>query len=313
MDRDRPPPRPTISGSRRSSQLPLQHSPWHCGRIPPGFAIVLWLIASLKFLLPFSLLISLSSHLIKPHVALTVQSEVYSAVEELSLPFSQTAAPVVISPPKLTTQPAGGLPSWREVVMAVWLCGFAATLGLWCWRWCSVASCLRGAVPMAQGREFDALRQLERTRASHQPLAVFLSAEFGEPGVFGIFRPVLLWPAGISKHLQGTHVEAILAHELAHVQRHDNLTAAMHMLVEAIFWFHPGVWWLGAQMAEERERACDEEVLELGKSAQVYAESILKTLRILRCIAAGLYFGSYGRRSQETYSPHHDRGRPCSA
>src|SRR6266576_923925 len=68
----------------------------------------------------------------------------------------------------------------------------------------------------------------------------------------------------------------MLAHELWHVQRRDNLAAAVHMLVEAVFWFHPLLWWLGARLVEERERACDEEVLEMGKERQVYAESILK-------------------------------------
>ena len=46
---------------------------------------------------------------------------------------------------------------------------------------------------------------------------------------------------------------------------------------EAIFWFDPLVWWLGVRLVDERERACDEEVLELGSDRQVYAESILKT------------------------------------
>jgi len=237
----------------------------------------LWLIASLKFLIPFSLLISFSSHLIKPHVAVTVESDVYSAVEEVSLPFTQTVAPAVTAAPKLSIKAAYQLPSWQEVLAAVWMCGFVATLGLWMWRWRQAAACLRQAARMPQGREVDTLLQLEQTLGSPKPLAMFLSPGPGEPGVFGIFRPVLLWPAGISKHLQDRHLEAILAHELAHVRRRDNLTAAMHMLVEAIFWFHPLVWWLGARLADERERACDEEVLQLGKSAQVYAESILKT------------------------------------
>jgi len=48
------------------------------------------------------------------------------------------------------------------------------------------------------------------------------------------------------------------------------------MFVEALFWFHPLVWWVGAKMVEERERACDEQVLQLGSERQVYAESILK-------------------------------------
>jgi hypothetical protein len=98
-----------------------------------------------------------------------------------------------------------------------------------------------------------------------------------EPGVFGIFRPVLLLPEGITDRLAPAHLEAILAHELCHVRRRDNLAAAIHMAVEAIFWFHPLVWWLGARLVEERERACDEEVLRLGGQPEVYAESILKT------------------------------------
>jgi uncharacterized protein (TIGR03435 family) len=55
------------------------------------------------------------------------------------------------------------------------------------------------------------------------------------------------------------------------------MAAAIHMLVEAIFWFHPLVWWLGARLVEERERVCDEAVLALGSERRTYAESILKT------------------------------------
>jgi TonB family protein len=105
-----------------------------------------------------------------------------------------------------------------------------------------------------------------------------------EPGIFGIRRPLLLWPAGLSQRLQDAHMEAILAHEVQHVRRRDNLAAAMHMVVEAIFWFHPLVWWLGARLIEERERACDEEVLRLGNQPEIYAESILKTCEF--CVAS---------------------------
>ena len=63
------------------------------------------------------------------------------------------------------------------------------------------------------------------------------------------------------------------------MRRRDNLAAAIHMLVEAIFWFHPLVWWLGARLVEERERACDEEVLKSGREPQVYAEGILTVCR----------------------------------
>src|SRR6202040_2187662 len=77
--------------------------------------------------------------------------------------------------------------------------------------------------------------------------------------------------------LSPSEMNAILAHELCHVRRRDNLLALIHMIVQAIFWFHPLVWWIGARLVDERERAGDAEVVRLGSDPQVYAESILKT------------------------------------
>jgi beta-lactamase regulating signal transducer with metallopeptidase domain len=100
-----------------------------------------------------------------------------------------------------------------------------------------------------------------------------------EPGVFGVFRPVLLLPEGIFERLTPAQLQAIVAHELCHIRCRDNLTATIHMLVETVFWFHPLVWWMGKRMVQERERACDEEVLELGGEPQVYAEGILNVCK----------------------------------
>src|SRR5881409_3678285 len=100
-----------------------------------------------------------------------------------------------------------------------------------------------------------------------------------EPGVVGLWRPIVLVPAGIDAQLTRAQLEAILAHELCHVRRRDNLTAAIHMVVETIFWFHPPVWWIRARLVEERERACDEAVLRMASDPQVYAEGILNVCR----------------------------------
>jgi uncharacterized protein (TIGR03435 family) len=100
-----------------------------------------------------------------------------------------------------------------------------------------------------------------------------------EPGIFGVFRPVLLLPEGIADHLPTAQFQAILAHEFCHVRRRDNLTASIQMVVEAAFWFHPLVWWIGARLVEERERACDEEVLRLGSQPEDYAAAILSVCR----------------------------------
>jgi uncharacterized protein (TIGR03435 family) len=97
-----------------------------------------------------------------------------------------------------------------------------------------------------------------------------------EPGVFGIFTPILLLPDGLTDRLSPAQMQCVLAHEFCHVRRYDNLTSAFHMVVEAVFWFHPLVWWIKARLLEEQERACDEGVLGLGNDPQVYAESILE-------------------------------------
>jgi beta-lactamase regulating signal transducer with metallopeptidase domain len=90
----------------------------------------------------------------------------------------------------------------------------------------------------------------------------------------------LLVPADIIERLTPPQVEAVLAHELCHIRRCDNLTAAIQMIVEAVFWFHPLVWWIGARLVEERERACDEAVLALGSEPRDYVEAILNVLKL---------------------------------
>ena len=67
-----------------------------------------------------------------------------------------------------------------------------------------------------------------------------------------------------------------MAHEQCHVRRRDNLAMAIHMIVEALYWFHPLVWLIRVRLIEEQELACDEQVLRLGAEPAVYAESLLK-------------------------------------
>jgi len=175
-------------------------------------------------------------------------------------------------------------------LLAVWLCGFLIVVSVWLLRWRRISAAIREATPLREGREIEALRRLEHIEGIRKPTEILLSRASLEPGIFGIVRPVLVWPESISARLEDAHLEAILAHELWHVRRRDNLVAAIHMVVEAVFWFHPLVWWLGTRLVEERERACDEEVLESGRERQIYAESILKICEF--CVESPLAFVS---------------------
>jgi len=243
----------------------------------------IWFAASLKFLVPFSLLISLGGAFSWRTAPSSASPGIYS-MEVLSQPFTKSLP--LAAPLRAPSTSSAILVRLLPLLPWVWLAGFLVVLSVWMVRWFRVSAMIRQATLLSEGREFTALGRLGHLTRSLPPLTLRLSGSSLEPGVFGIFRPALLWPRSISNHLEDDHLEAVIAHELVHVRRRDNLAAALHMLVEAIFWFHPFVWWIGLRLIDERERACDEAVLELGSRPRTYAESILKVCEF--CLSSPL-------------------------
>ncbi|HLK62817.1 MAG TPA: M56 family metallopeptidase [Bryobacteraceae bacterium] len=215
-----------------------------------------WFGASMKFLLPFALLTSAGQFLHRADGNPTsVPVAVASTIYEISEPFPvRPGAPL-----------AGSAHDWLTVTMlAIWACGL-------------VAVCL------VRLRECLRIRAVVRNsrwgRWPACPVDIRFSRSLLEPAVVGVFRPVLLIPEGIEGRLTAPQLAAVVAHELAHMQRRDNLFSAAHMMVEALFWFHPLVWWIGSRLVAERERACDEEVLHAGNEPREYAEAILNVCK----------------------------------
>jgi bla regulator protein blaR1 len=239
----------------------------------------LWLAASVKFLIPFSLLVSISSHFAKSFNQPETRSGFYAAIEQVSQPFPQQTISLVAPVTSSTAHETFISLLLPGFLLVVWLCGFVLVLSRGCVRWLSISAIRQKASPLLEGREVKLLRHVETVVGVRKPIELRLSQASLEPGIFGIFRPTLLWPARISNLFEDAHLRAILAHEVWHVRRRDNLAALVHMVVEAVFWFHPLVWWLGKQLVEERERSCDEKVLQLGNDPQIYAESILETCK----------------------------------
>jgi uncharacterized protein (TIGR03435 family) len=128
------------------------------------------------------------------------------------------------------------------------------------------------------------MERVSRSLGFERPIPILESTATVEPGLFRIVNPVLLLPANIGRHLDALQLEAIIAHELAHARRRDNLWSTAHRIVETMFWFHPLVWWLGNRLVYERERACDEDVLQQGCEREVYARAMLKVCEF--CISA---------------------------
>jgi bla regulator protein blaR1 len=235
----------------------------------------LWLAASVKFLIPFSLLVGIGSHLGWLRVPATGQSDFSIVLEEITQPFAPVNAGYALAP-AASNALAAAVHLLPALLLVVWFSGCMAVLLSWRSRWRRMAAVLRGAAPVKSGREVESLRRLEQEQRIARHLEVVVSKSSFEPGIVGVFHPVILLPAGISDRLTDAQMEAIITHELCHVRRRDNLASVIHMVVEAAFWFHPLVWWIGARLVDERERACDEEVLRLGNDPQIYAESILR-------------------------------------
>jgi beta-lactamase regulating signal transducer with metallopeptidase domain len=219
----------------------------------------LWFCASLKFFIPFSLLTLASRSLIHPVVpTYAIAPSTVDAVEHVAQPFSFTAVPASLA----ATAPHSSV---TQILLVLWIVG-AVTVGLvWFMRGSRLSAALRSAKPLAMSVRL--------------PVPVKSTTSALEPGLVGIWRPILLLPEGIAASLSVREMNAVLAHELCHLRRRDNLTAAVHMLVEAVFWFYPVVWWLGARLIDERERACDESVLASGNEPEAYAQGILKVCR----------------------------------
>ena len=248
----------------------------------------LWLAASVKFLIPFGALLWIGTQIELMPIERSGQA-IVGVLDNVAQPFTQPELERV----NLRGRPVPPPPHNPMLTLAVrgftivWPAGSVALLLVWAVRWHRVTRAARAASTVTSGHLLDTIRRLE----GHTPRIRLLSSNQAiEPGVFGIVRPELMWPAGIEDRLSDEQIEAILAHEVAHVRRRDNLAALIHMLVEAVFWFHPLVWWIGARLVDERERACDEDVVGRGTEPDVYAESILKTCQFyiespLVCVA----------------------------
>jgi beta-lactamase regulating signal transducer with metallopeptidase domain len=188
-------------------------------RQPARVRYAVWLVASVKFLIPFSWLVFAGSRLAWFRGPASGTSGLYIAIEVLSK-FTPSAI-------------ASGLSRVTPVLVGLWLCGILAVFAAWGRQWRRMSAAMRAATPLREGREVEALRRMELTLGIDRSIELRQSRFSVEPGVLGIVRPVLIWPEGISEHLDGAQLEAIVAHEAQHVRRRDNLASAIHMIVEA--------------------------------------------------------------------------------
>jgi uncharacterized protein (TIGR03435 family) len=225
----------------------------------------LWFSASVKFFIPFTLLVGLGDRLEWASRAPQIATPAVSAT------LAQVSRPFVVDPTMgfLSVQEAPRSFDWFALaVLAVWVGGTIAMIVVRFRTWRQIRAAVRASSPWAiPGQPMHAGVDMRSTPGVM------------EPGVVGLWRPVLLVPSGIEDDLTPRQLAAVLTHELCHISRRDNVTAAVHMIAEAVFWFHPLVWWIGSRLVDERERACDQEVVRTCGEPQTYAEGIVNVCR----------------------------------
>jgi beta-lactamase regulating signal transducer with metallopeptidase domain len=170
-------------------------------------------------------------------------------------------------------------------ILAIWLAGALSVLsglGVSLWR---VRRLQRRTRPVADGPCVDVVRRLAgELRMSGVP-RLHVGDEQVMPMVWGLFRPVLLLPAGAARW-SPVRLRAVILHELAHVRRRDALTQLVAELARALYWFNPLMWLAARRLNVEREHACDDAVLNAGTRASDYASELLDLVRSLRATRA---------------------------
>ncbi|MBX7219517.1 MAG: M56 family metallopeptidase [Blastocatellia bacterium] len=258
----------------------------------------LWLLAAAKFAIPSMLISTLVAQLPLEavtswfHTVQTVQSTpVVALMTRPVAAFDETV--IIRAGMKETTDWLTG------IFFGVWAVGCGAFFLRWWLQHRKLARIIREAQTRTSGREYDALEQallhirifqtadfamqspsdLRTPNWLRRPIRLVTSPEITEPGVWGVWRPVIALPAELAVHLSDTELKIVLMHELVHMLRWDNLLAQVHYLLCCILWFHPLVWLVDRRLLTEREQACDETVIEMTGNSTDYATGILKVFR----------------------------------
>ena len=160
------------------------------------------------------------------------------------------------------------------MLVGVWLAGVSLLtvrlLGGWMWVQRMKRHASTGASRELQGMVVRLSKRLHISRT----VRLLQSSAVVVPTVIGCLRPVILFPVSALAGMSPTQIESILAHELAHIRRHDYLVNLLQTLLETLLFYHPAVWWLSRRIRDERENCCDDLAVSLCGDPVAYARAL---------------------------------------
>jgi uncharacterized protein (TIGR03435 family) len=171
---------------------------------------------------------------------------------------------------------AGGASPWLPLVVTLWMAGVAVLLVRLLGGWWRINRLHRAARVSAPSMWSGAAARIAAMVGLASRVHVVDSPLVDTPTVIGWMKPVILLPISALAGLSPSQVEAILAHELAHIRRHDFLVNLLQTFAETILFYHPAVWWLSARIRAEREHCCDLVALSVCADAVSYAKALVE-------------------------------------
>ncbi|MCH7728725.1 MAG: M56 family metallopeptidase, partial [Planctomycetes bacterium] len=180
----------------------------------------------------------------------------------------------VVAQQSIATRVVDTVRPWLPWLAVAWLFG-VLVFSVWnIGGWYGAVRLRRAGTLPASPQLGEQLKMLvERMRLS-RPVRMFESKLVQVPIVVGWLRPVILVPVGLIAGMTPVQIEAILAHELAHIRRHDYLVNLLQAFVETLFFYHPAVWWISRRIRVEREHCCDDVAIAICGNNIAYAEAL---------------------------------------
>ena len=168
-----------------------------------------------------------------------------------------------------------------DLIVAGWLIGVALLSGRLALSWYTAQRIRRGPAEPAPVHWQRRLAELAERLGITRTVAMVESSLAQVPIVIGHLRPVILLPLGALTGLPPEQIEAVLAHELAHIRRYDYLVNLIQTVIETLLFHHPAVWWVSRRIRAEREHCCDDHAVALCGDRLAYARALvaLETLR----------------------------------
>src|SRR5881296_805263 len=165
-------------------------------------------------------------------------------------------------------------------IVALWLAGVLVLSARLAWGWIATRRLGAMGTRPAPVACVEALERLAARLRVSRPVRVLESAVLQVPAVLGLVRPVILVPASALTGLTPLQLDALLAHELAHVRRYDYLVNLIQSVIETLLFYHPAVWWISARVRDEREHCCDDLAVAVCGDAHFYASALLGMERL---------------------------------